>query len=60
MVVNNAGYGQFGDVEDLNEREARDQIGSNLFGPLWVTQAALPYLRVQGCGHILRVRPSAG
>ncbi|MDQ6605149.1 MAG: SDR family NAD(P)-dependent oxidoreductase, partial [Actinomycetota bacterium] len=39
IVVNNAGYGQFGMVEELSEPEARDQIETNLFGALWVTQA---------------------
>ncbi len=48
IVVNNAGYGQFGMVEELSEAEARDQIETNLFGALWVTQAALPFLREQG------------
>src|SRR5712675_2418679 len=47
VVVNNAGYGQFGMIEELSEAEARDQIETNLFGALWVTQAALPFLREQ-------------
>src|SRR5271154_4028521 len=47
IIVNNAGYGQFGMVEELSEQEAREQIETNLFGALWVTQAALPYLREQ-------------
>ncbi|MGH2869287.1 MAG: SDR family oxidoreductase [Solirubrobacteraceae bacterium] len=60
IVVNNAGYGQFGMVEELSEREARDQIETNLFGALWVTQAALPYLREQGSGHFLQVSSIGG
>ena len=60
VVVNNAGYGQFGMVEELSEQEARDQIETNLFGALWVTQAALPILREQGCGHILQVSSIGG
>jgi NAD(P)-dependent dehydrogenase (short-subunit alcohol dehydrogenase family) len=60
IVVNNAGYGQFGMVEELSEQEARDQIETNLFGALWVTQAALPYLREQGSGHILQVSSIGG
>lgn len=55
IVVNNAGYGQFGFVEELSERDARDQIETNVFGALWITQAALPYLREQGSGHIIQV-----
>ena len=60
VVVNNAGYGQFGMVEELTEQEARDQIETNLFGALWVTQAALPFLREQGSGHFLQVSSIGG
>jgi NAD(P)-dependent dehydrogenase (short-subunit alcohol dehydrogenase family) len=60
VVVNNAGYGQFGMVEELSEQEAREQIETNLFGALWVTQAALPYLREQGSGHIIQVSSIGG
>lgn len=60
VVVNNAGYGQFGMVEEISEAEARDQIETNVFGALWVTQAALPFLREQGSGHILQVSSIGG
>jgi NAD(P)-dependent dehydrogenase (short-subunit alcohol dehydrogenase family) len=60
VVVNNAGYGHFGMVEELSEADARDQIETNVFGALWVTQAALPYLREQGSGHILQVSSIGG
>jgi NAD(P)-dependent dehydrogenase (short-subunit alcohol dehydrogenase family) len=60
VIVNNAGYGQFGMVEELSEADAREQIETNLFGALWVTQAALPYLRQQGSGHILQVSSIGG
>jgi NAD(P)-dependent dehydrogenase (short-subunit alcohol dehydrogenase family) len=60
VVVNNAGYGQFGMVEELSEAEVRAQIETNLFGALWVTQAALPFLREQGSGHILQVSSIGG
>jgi NAD(P)-dependent dehydrogenase (short-subunit alcohol dehydrogenase family) len=60
VVVNNAGYGQFGMIEELSEQEARDQIETNLFGALWVTQAALPFLREQRSGHILQVSSIGG
>jgi NAD(P)-dependent dehydrogenase (short-subunit alcohol dehydrogenase family) len=60
IVVNNAGYGQFGMVEEISEREAREQIETNLFGALWVTQAALPYLRERGSGHFLQVSSIGG
>jgi NAD(P)-dependent dehydrogenase (short-subunit alcohol dehydrogenase family) len=60
VVVNNAGYGHFGFVEELSESDARDQLETNLFGALWVTQAALPFLRAQGSGHILQVSSIGG
>ncbi len=60
IVVNNAGYGQFGMVEELSEADARDQIETNLFGALWVTQAALPHLRAAGKGHFLQVSSIGG
>ena len=60
IVVNNAGYGQFGFVEELSEQELRDQIETNLFGAVWVTQAALPFLREQRSGHFLQVSSIGG
>ncbi|BBY17799.1 SDR family oxidoreductase [Mycolicibacterium litorale] len=60
IVVNNAGYGQFGFIEELSEQEARDQIETNVFGALWITQAALPYLRAQRSGHIVQVSSIGG
>src|SRR5215218_6513869 len=60
VVVNNAGYGHFGMVEELSEAEVRAQLETNVFGALWVTQAALPYLREQGSGHILQVSSIGG
>jgi NAD(P)-dependent dehydrogenase (short-subunit alcohol dehydrogenase family) len=60
IVVNNAGYGHFGFIEELSEKDARDQIETNVFGALWITQAALPYLRAQRSGHILQVSSIGG
>ena len=60
IVVNNAGYGQFGFIEELSEAEARDQIETNVFGALWITQAALPFLRAQRSGHIIQVSSIGG
>jgi NAD(P)-dependent dehydrogenase (short-subunit alcohol dehydrogenase family) len=60
VIVNNAGYGQFGAVEEISEQEARAQLETNLLGALWVTQAALPYLRAQGSGHIIQVSSIGG
>jgi NAD(P)-dependent dehydrogenase (short-subunit alcohol dehydrogenase family) len=60
VVVNNAGYGLFGAVEEVSPEEARDQIETNLFGALWVTKAALPIMREQGSGHIIQVSSIGG
>jgi NAD(P)-dependent dehydrogenase (short-subunit alcohol dehydrogenase family) len=60
VIVNNAGYGQFGMLEELTEAELREQVETNLFGAIWVTQAALPFLRAQGSGHILQVSSIGG
>jgi NAD(P)-dependent dehydrogenase (short-subunit alcohol dehydrogenase family) len=60
IVINNAGYGLFGAIEETSEAEARAQIETNVFGALWVIQAALPRLRQQGSGHILSVSSIGG
>jgi NAD(P)-dependent dehydrogenase (short-subunit alcohol dehydrogenase family) len=60
IVVNNAGYGHFGMVEEVSEAEIRAQLETNVLGALWVTQAALPILRAQGSGHILQVSSIGG
>jgi NAD(P)-dependent dehydrogenase (short-subunit alcohol dehydrogenase family) len=60
IVVNNAGYGLFGAIEEVTEAQARAQIETNLFGALWVTKAALPYLREQRSGHIIQVSSIGG
>jgi NAD(P)-dependent dehydrogenase (short-subunit alcohol dehydrogenase family) len=60
VIVNNAGYAQFGAVEELTERELRDQLETNLFGAVWVIQAVLPYLREQRSGHIVQLSSAAG
>jgi NAD(P)-dependent dehydrogenase (short-subunit alcohol dehydrogenase family) len=60
VVVNNAGYGLFGAIEEISETEARAQLETNLFGALWVTQAALPIMRAQGSGHIIQVSSIGG
>jgi NAD(P)-dependent dehydrogenase (short-subunit alcohol dehydrogenase family) len=60
IVINNAGYGQFGFTEEISEKELRDQLETNLFGAYWITQAALPFMREQGSGHIIQVSSIGG
>jgi NAD(P)-dependent dehydrogenase (short-subunit alcohol dehydrogenase family) len=60
IAVNNAGYGHFGMVEELNEAELRAQLETNFFGAVWVTQAVLPLMRSQRSGRILQVTSEGG
>jgi NAD(P)-dependent dehydrogenase (short-subunit alcohol dehydrogenase family) len=60
VVVNNAGYGLLGAVEELSDTEARRVMEVNFFGALAVTQVALPYLRRQRSGHIINISSLAG
>lgn len=60
VIVNNAGYGQSGFVEELSENDIRAQMETNFYGAVWVTQAALPYLRRQRSGHIVQVTSAGG
>ena len=60
VVVNNAGYGHFGFLEEVTEAEARAQLETNVFGALWVTQAAIPLMREQGSGHIVQISSIGG
>lgn len=60
VVLNNAGYGQWGMVEELTEQDLREQMNTNFFGAVWVTQAVLPVLRDQRAGHIVQVTSEGG
>jgi NAD(P)-dependent dehydrogenase (short-subunit alcohol dehydrogenase family) len=60
VVVNNAGYGLFGMVEEITDQQLRHQLEVNLFGVLHVTQAVLPILRAQGAGHIIQISTIGG
>ena len=60
VLINNAGYGLFGSVEETTEVQARAQMETNFFGLLWVTQAILPVMRAQKSGHIIQVSSFLG
>jgi NAD(P)-dependent dehydrogenase (short-subunit alcohol dehydrogenase family) len=60
VVVNNAGFGILGAVEEVEEKQARDVFETNFFGPLSVIQAALPHLRAQSGGHIINISSIGG
>lgn len=60
VVINNAGYGLFGAIEELAEDAVRNVFEANVFGALWITQAALPILREQQGGHIIQLSSLLG
>lgn len=60
VLINNAGYGLFGAIEETTEKEARDQMETNFFGLLWLSQAVLPVMREQGHGHIIQLSSVLG
>ncbi|PIF45055.1 NADP-dependent 3-hydroxy acid dehydrogenase YdfG [Chryseobacterium sp. 52] len=60
VVVNNAGYGQIGTLEELTDQEARANFDVNVFGTLNVIRNAIPYLRAQKSGHIFNISSVGG
>ncbi|SEW31279.1 NADP-dependent 3-hydroxy acid dehydrogenase YdfG [Chryseobacterium wanjuense] len=60
VVVNNAGYGQLGTLEELSDKEARANFDVNVFGTLNVIRNAMPHLRNQGSGHIFNISSIGG
>jgi NAD(P)-dependent dehydrogenase (short-subunit alcohol dehydrogenase family) len=60
VLINNAGYGLFGSIEETTEQEAREQMETNFFGLLWLSQAVLPVMREQGHGHIIQLSSVLG
>ncbi len=55
VLVNNAGVTAVGALEDINESDIERVMRTNFFGPVWLTRAVLPQMRVQGGGHIIMV-----
>ncbi|UOQ52512.1 SDR family oxidoreductase [Hymenobacter cellulosivorans] len=60
VVVNNAGYGQVGALEELSDQEARQNFEVNVFGLLNVLRAATPHLRAQGAGRVFNISSVGG
>ena len=60
VLVNNAGYGLTGAVEEASDEEVREQFDTNVFGTLRLTCEVLPFLRQQGGGFILTISSVAG
>ncbi|RYY32920.1 MAG: SDR family NAD(P)-dependent oxidoreductase [Sphingobacteriaceae bacterium] len=60
VVVNNAGYGLTGSLEELSDEEARENFNVNVFGSLNIIRAVMPHLRAQQSGHIFNVSSIGG
>ena len=60
VLVNNAGYGQLGPVEEVSDAELRRQYDTNVFGLMAVTRAFLPRMRARGDGRVVNVGSIGG
>ncbi|WP_433472324.1 oxidoreductase [Spirillospora sp. CA-142024] len=60
VLVNNAGYGLLGAVEEVSEDEIRHQMDTNFTGPLRLVRALLPHFRERRQGHVVNVSSIAG
>lgn len=60
VLVNNAGYGLLGAIEEASDAEVARLFDVNVFGPFRLIRAALPRLRQQGSGHIVNITSIAG
>ncbi|MBO9567121.1 MAG: SDR family oxidoreductase [Niastella sp.] len=60
VVVNNAGYGQLGTLEELSDQEARANFDANVFGTLNTIRSVMPLFRKNGKGHIINISSIAG
>ncbi|EOX6785753.1 oxidoreductase [Pseudomonas aeruginosa] len=60
VLVNNAGYGLLGAVEEATDEEIEKLYATNVFGLLKVTRAVLPQMRAQGSGHVINLSSIGG
>lgn len=60
VLVNNAGYGSYGSIEDVPMDEARAQIEVNVFGLARLTQLVLPHMRAQHSGTVINISSMGG
>ena len=60
VLVNNAGYGDVGSIEDTSLDSFRRQIETNLFGTIIMTKAAIPHMRERRSGHIVQFSSVGG
>lgn len=60
VLVNNAGYGQLGTLEEMTDTEARENFDINVFGLLNVTRNIMPHFRAKNAGHVINISSIAG
>jgi len=60
VVVNNAGYGQLGTLEELTDKESRQNFDTNVFGSLNIIRASMPHFRNQKSGNIINIASIGG
>lgn len=60
VVVNNAGFGRIGTLEESSDAQARKSFEVNAFGMLNVIRAVMPHFRGEKSGHIMRISSMAG
>ncbi|MBO0850582.1 MAG: SDR family NAD(P)-dependent oxidoreductase [Pseudonocardia sp.] len=60
VLVNNAGHGLLGALEELSDEQIRRVLGTNVFGVLAVTRAVLPHMRARRRGHIVQMSSVGG
>ena len=60
VLVNNAGYGSIGAIEEINDEEIKRQFAVNVFGSISMIKAVLPFMRARKTGHILNITSIAG
>lgn len=60
VLVNNAGFGIVGAAEAFTEDQVRSQLETNLYAPIEITRAVLPFMRKQGSGRILQISSIGG
>jgi NAD(P)-dependent dehydrogenase (short-subunit alcohol dehydrogenase family) len=60
VLVNNAGYGSYGAIEDVSQEEAKRQFDVNVFGAMELTKLVLPQMRLQGSGRVINISSVGG
>jgi hypothetical protein len=55
VLINNAGYGEYGPLEEVSIDDGRRQFETNLFGPARLAQLVVPLMRAQGVGRIINI-----